>query len=98
MDATAPLRVPRHVAVIMDGNGRWAESRGLPRERGHEEGAESVREIVRECRRAGVEALTLYSFSTENWSRPAPEVGALFRAQALPGHGAGHFAHGHVGR
>ncbi|MBL8617503.1 MAG: di-trans,poly-cis-decaprenylcistransferase [Deltaproteobacteria bacterium] len=77
MDASAPLRVPRHVAVIMDGNGRWAESRGLPRERGHEEGAESVREIVRECRRAGVEALTLYSFSTENWSRPATEVGAL---------------------
>ena len=76
-DAPAAIRVPRHVAVIMDGNGRWAQRRGLPRERGHEEGAESVREVVRECRRLGVEALTLYSFSTENWSRPASEVGAL---------------------
>jgi undecaprenyl diphosphate synthase len=71
------VRVPRHVAVIMDGNGRWAEARGLPRARGHEEGAESVREIVRECRRQGVEVLTLYSFSTENWTRPPAEVGAL---------------------
>jgi undecaprenyl diphosphate synthase len=70
-------RVPRHVAIIMDGNGRWAESRGLPREKGHEEGAVSVREIVRACRQLGVEALTLYSFSTENWRRPASEVGAL---------------------
>jgi undecaprenyl diphosphate synthase len=68
---------PRHVAIIMDGNGRWAESRGLPRVKGHEEGAESVREIVRECRERGLEALTLYSFSTENWARPAQEVSAL---------------------
>ena len=76
--AQAPAAsVPRHVAIIMDGNGRWAQTRGLPRERGHEEGAESVREIVRECRKAGVEALTLYSFSTENWKRPPGEVGAL---------------------
>ncbi len=70
-------RIPRHVAIIMDGNGRWAEARGLPRVRGHEEGAESVREIVRACREQGVQALTLYSFSTENWKRPPAEVGAL---------------------
>jgi undecaprenyl diphosphate synthase len=69
--------VPRHIAVIMDGNGRWAQGRGLPRAKGHEAGAESVREIVRECRERGVEALTLYSFSTENWSRPPEEVSAL---------------------
>ncbi len=69
--------VPRHVAVIMDGNGRWAESRGMPRLRGHEEGAESVRAISRACRELGVAALTLYSFSTENWKRPADEVAGL---------------------
>ncbi len=69
--------VPRHVAIIMDGNGRWAQGRGLPRVKGHEEGAESVREIVRACRERGIEALTLYSFSTENWSRPPDEVSAL---------------------
>lgn len=77
MSTEPPARVPRHVAIIMDGNGRWAESQGLPRVRGHEEGAVSVREIVRACRRKGVEALTLYSFSTENWRRPKAEVGAL---------------------
>jgi undecaprenyl diphosphate synthase len=77
MSSDPPARVPRHVAIIMDGNGRWAESQGLPRVRGHEEGAVSVREIVRACRRRGVEALTLYSFSTENWRRPKAEVGAL---------------------
>ncbi|MFN7143341.1 MAG: isoprenyl transferase [Myxococcota bacterium] len=69
--------LPRHLAVIMDGNGRWAESRGLPRVRGHEAGAESVREITRACREAGLQALTLYSFSTENWRRPEDEVKAL---------------------
>lgn len=61
----------------MDGNGRWAESRGLPRIAGHEAGADSVREITRACREAGVEALTLYSFSTENWRRPPDEVAGL---------------------
>lgn len=71
------LTIPRHVAIIMDGNGRWARSRGLPRVKGHEVGAESVREIVRACRRMGVQALTLYSFSTENWARPQEEVSAL---------------------
>lgn len=70
-------RMPRHIAIIMDGNGRWARSRGLSREKGHEEGAQSVRTIVRACRRLGVEAVTLYSFSTENWRRPPTEVGAL---------------------
>jgi undecaprenyl diphosphate synthase len=75
--AETPARIPRHIAIIMDGNGRWAESRGLPRERGHEEGAQSVRCIVRQCRKLGVESLTLYSFSTENWRRPPAEVGAL---------------------
>jgi undecaprenyl diphosphate synthase len=73
-----PLRVvPRHVAIIMDGNGRWAQKRGLPRTAGHEAGAESVREVVRVCGELGVEVLTLYSFSTENWSRPEDEVNAL---------------------
>ncbi len=71
------MAVPRHIAVIMDGNGRWAESRGLPRLSGHEEGANSVREITRACREKGVQALTLYSFSTENWKRPPDEVAGL---------------------
>lgn len=73
----ANARLPKHIAVIMDGNGRWAKSQGLPRVKGHEAGAESVRAIVRACRRKGVQALTLYSFSTENWRRPPSEVGAL---------------------
>lgn len=68
---------PRHVAVIMDGNGRWAQSRGLPRKAGHRAGAESVRQAVDACRDAGVEFLTLYAFSSENWSRPKKEVEAL---------------------
>lgn len=72
-------RLPRHVAIIMDGNGRWAQARGLERIKGHEEGARSVREIVRACREKGIEALTLYSFSTENWRRPAAEVTALMQ-------------------
>ncbi|HJN73099.1 MAG TPA: isoprenyl transferase [Myxococcota bacterium] len=71
--------VPTSVAIIMDGNGRWAQARGLPRVKGHEQGAESVREVVRSCRELGVEALTLYSFSTENWNRPEDEVAALMR-------------------
>jgi len=69
--------VPRHVAVIMDGNGRWAKQRGLERVQGHQTGAESVRDIVRACGELGVEVLTLYSFSTENWARPGDEVQAL---------------------
>jgi len=69
--------LPRHVAVIMDGNGRWAQSRGLARAEGHRAGAESVRAVVRRCGELGIEALTLYSFSTENWGRPEDEVDAL---------------------
>lgn len=71
------LTVPRHLAIIMDGNGRWARRRGLPRTAGHEAGAESVRSIVRAAGELGVEVLTLYSFSTENWRRPEDEVSAL---------------------
>ncbi len=70
-------RIPRHVAIIMDGNGRWATERGLPRVAGHAEGATVVRTIVTEAARLGLEALTLYSFSIENWSRPREEVEAL---------------------
>ncbi len=69
--------VPRHVAIIMDGNGRWAKAQGLDRTKGHEAGARSVREITRACAKLGVEVLTLYSFSTENWRRPKLEVAAL---------------------
>ena len=72
-------RVPRHVAIIMDGNGRWAVSRGLERNAGHREGIESVREVIRACRDYGVEILTLYAFSIENWNRPRGEVSELMR-------------------
>lgn len=71
--------VPRHVAIIMDGNGRWAKKRLLPRVAGHVKGVESVREIVRTCIERGVEYLTLFAFSSENWRRPAEEVGLLMR-------------------
>lgn len=71
--------IPRHIAIIMDGNGRWARERGLPRVRGHEEGAESVRAILRTCGEEGIEFLTLYAFSTENWKRPKSEVMALMK-------------------
>ena len=70
---------PAHVAIIMDGNGRWAESRGLPRLVGHKRGADRVREIVESCPDLGVTHLTLFAFSTENWKRPAQEVQGLFR-------------------
>ena len=69
--------LPRHVAIIMDGNGRWAKARGVPRLMGHQAGRESVREAVRACAALGVDVLTLYTFSTENWNRPAREVTAL---------------------
>ena len=69
--------LPRHVAIIMDGNGRWAKARGVPRLMGHRAGRESVREAVKGCVALGVEVLTLYTFSTENWNRPAREVKAL---------------------
>ncbi len=69
--------IPRHIAIIMDGNGRWAKERGLPRLEGHRSGAESVREVMEACIELGVEYLTLYAFSSENWSRPETEVTAL---------------------
>ena len=72
-------RVPAHVAIIMDGNGRWAESRGLPRLQGHRRGADRVREIVESCPDLGISHLTLFAFSTENWKRPLQEVVGLMR-------------------
>jgi undecaprenyl diphosphate synthase len=77
---TQPIQLdalPRHVAIIMDGNGRWAEARGTSRLAGHREGLESVREIVRASRRIGITTLTLYAFSLENWNRPKAEVDGL---------------------
>jgi undecaprenyl diphosphate synthase len=73
----SPVRVPKHVAIIMDGNGRWATSRGWNRSMGHAQGCARVKGIIREADRLGVKYLTLYCFSTENWSRPAEEVSAL---------------------
>jgi len=69
--------IPRHVAIIMDGNGRWARQRGLPRTAGHRAGAEALREVVKTAAQLGIEILTLYAFSTENWKRPRAEVEAL---------------------
>jgi len=71
--------IPRHVAIIMDGNGRWASKRMLPRVAGHTEGLGAVRKIVQECRRIGVEYLTVFAFSSENWRRPPEEVGFLMK-------------------
>lgn len=71
--------IPRHIAIIMDGNGRWAKKRNLPRIAGHSEGVESVRDTVEACGQLGVQYLTLYAFSTENWKRPAEEVSLLMR-------------------
>ena len=71
--------LPRHVAIIMDGNGRWATRRGLPRIAGHQAGRRSVREVVEGCGELGIECLTLFTFSSENWSRPRAEVRALMR-------------------
>jgi undecaprenyl diphosphate synthase len=72
-------RIPRHVAVIMDGNGRWARQRNLPRVEGHRAGAKSVREVVEACARTGVSVVTLYAFSRENWKRPKREVSTLWK-------------------
>lgn len=76
--ATSPRAVPRHVAIIMDGNGRWAASRGLPRGEGHRRGVEALRKVVRGAGELGISYLTIFSFSSENWSRPASEIGDLF--------------------
>lgn len=71
--------IPTHIAIIMDGNGRWAKQKGLPRTAGHAEGTATARRIMEEATRLGVKFLTLYTFSTENWSRPPEEVAAIFR-------------------
>ncbi|MEE9369004.1 MAG: isoprenyl transferase [Pontiella sp.] len=72
-------KIPRHVALIMDGNGRWAQERGLSRIEGHQEGAQSVRAVLRAAAQAGVEFITVYAFSTENWKRPFQEVDGLMK-------------------
>ena len=77
MDQLDMKRIPEHIAIIMDGNGRWATERGKERSYGHQAGVETVRRITAECTRLGVKYLTLYTFSTENWNRPADEVAAL---------------------
>lgn len=74
-----PGRVPKHVAIIMDGNGRWAKQRGLPRTEGHRQGVENLRRILNASAREGVQILTIYAFSTENWNRPKVEVQMLMR-------------------
>ena len=74
-----PNRLPKHIAVIMDGNGRWAKQRGKPRIAGHREGSESVKAIIDTCARMGIQAVTLYAFSTENWKRPRSEVSGLMQ-------------------
>ena len=71
--------LPKHVGIIMDGNGRWAKKRGLPRKAGHTEGARTFRKITRYCSEVGIKYLTVYAFSTENWRRPEDEVGALMK-------------------
>jgi len=73
------IDVPRHIAFIMDGNGRWAEKRGLPRHKGHEAGVKNIRPIIKYLNRYGIDYITLYAFSTENWNRPDDEVSGLFQ-------------------
>ncbi len=79
VDLKSLKKIPRHVALIMDGNGRWAQERGLSRIEGHKEGAQSVRAMLRAAKQAGVEYLTVYAFSTENWKRPPQEVDGLMK-------------------
>ncbi|WP_088224796.1 isoprenyl transferase [Desulfosporosinus sp. FKB] len=78
-DQVAMDCLPRHIAIIMDGNGRWARKRALPRSMGHRAGVEALRKIVKTCSKLGIEVLTVYAFSTENWSRPKDEVGILMK-------------------
>jgi undecaprenyl diphosphate synthase len=77
-ERSASVEAPRHVAIIMDGNGRWAAARGLPRGEGHRRGVEALRRVVRGAGELGIRYLTIFSFSSENWSRPAQEIGDLF--------------------
>lgn len=79
LEKVDPESLPRHIAVIMDGNGRWARQRGLPRVMGHREGVKSVREIVESCARLGIEVLTIFAFSVENWKRPQSEIDSLMK-------------------
>src|SRR5271154_3226100 len=79
MNDLDPQRLPAHIAIIMDGNGRWAKQRSLPRVAGHRAGIDSVRTTVETCAELGIQALTLYAFSIENWKRPRPEVDTLWR-------------------
>ena len=76
-DKPLPENVPAHVAIIMDGNGRWAKQRGLPRQAGHKAGTENLRRVIEACVEFGIRTLTIYAFSTENWRRPAEEVSGL---------------------
>jgi len=78
-EAIALARIPRHIAIIMDGNGRWARARGQPRLAGHRAGTRNIRPVLRACATRGVEVLTIYAFSTENWGRPSAEVHGLMR-------------------
>jgi undecaprenyl diphosphate synthase len=78
-DDTALKRIPKHVAIIMDGNGRWAKQRGLPRSEGHRQGTENLRRLIRAAVEFNIEILTIYAFSTENWNRPRREVQLLMR-------------------
>ena len=71
--------IPQHIAIIMDGNGRWAKARNLPRTMGHKAGVETIRRVIKEADRLGVKYITLYAFSTENWKRPKDEVNALMK-------------------
>lgn len=82
MGSRAAARLPKHIAIVMDGNGRWAKARGLPRQVGHRQGAENMRTIIQACLALGIRYLTLYAFSTENWKRPSAEVDYLM---SLPG-------------
>ena len=79
MERLDPKRVPRHIAIIMDGNGRWAQKQRLSRIKGHKKGLEAVKTVVEACEEIGVEILTLYAFSKENWRRPRKEVNDLMR-------------------
>lgn len=78
-EASTLARIPRHVAIIMDGNGRWARARGLPRAAGHRAGTQNIRRVLAACVEYGIEVLTIYAFSTENWGRPDKEVRGLMR-------------------
>ena len=82
-DTTESPRLPRHVAIVMDGNGRWAQKRWLPRVAGHKQGVDTLRRVVRDCLERGIGVLTVFAFSSENWNRPADEVSGLMELLAL---------------